>query len=86
MVGNFKNFKALLMLVGKIFFNYAYGSPENFLDPPPPRRQHFREKFVKLGQNPRKSWSKHDDMYTTTPNVDRWLHDVPACIVEIDVT
>jgi hypothetical protein len=56
MVRNFNNFKAFVMFAVKkleallIMF---------FL--PPPRRQHFREKFVRLGQNPRKCWSKHDD-------------------------
>jgi hypothetical protein len=41
-------------------FECACVSPENFFDPPPlplPRGQHFREKFVRLGQNPRKCWS-----------------------------
>jgi hypothetical protein len=53
----------MLMLVRKIFLDCPYVSAENFFDPPPalPRRQHFREKFVRLGQNPRKCWSKHDD-------------------------
>jgi hypothetical protein len=55
MVRNFNNFKAFVM------FDYAYISPENFLASPPPFRQHFREKFVRPGQNPRKCWSKHDD-------------------------
>jgi hypothetical protein len=37
------------------FFYYAYASPENSFHPPPPlRRQHFWEKFVRLDQNPRK--------------------------------
>jgi hypothetical protein len=81
------------MLVRKKFFDYAYVSPENFLDllsppppppPPPPRRQHFREIFVRLGQNRGKCWSKHDD--PPAPPQCWWLHDVPACIVEIDVT
>jgi hypothetical protein len=50
------------MLVQKIFFDYAYVSPENFSDlSPSPRRQHFPEKFARLGQNPRKCWSNHDD-------------------------
>ena len=43
----------LTILVRKIFLT----SPL----PPPPRQQHFREKFLRLGQNPRKSWSKHDE-------------------------
>jgi hypothetical protein len=49
----------ILMLVRKHFFDCAYVSPENFLtSPPPPSHTHFRER---LGQNPRKCWSKHDD-------------------------
>jgi hypothetical protein len=69
-----KNWKPCLSWSKNV--HYAYVSPENFfwlcmlmlvgknvfdLPPPPPRRQHFREKFVPLGQNPRKCWSKHDD-------------------------
>jgi hypothetical protein len=58
-------------------FEYAYVRPETiflsmfmldwkiFLTSP--RRQHVREKFVRLGQNPRKCWSKHDE---PPPNVD----------------
>ena len=53
-----RNFKAFVMCC-LLLFEYAYVSPENFSDLPP--RQHFREKFVRLGQNPRKCWSKHDD-------------------------
>ena len=63
-------------------FEYAYVSPENsfrlqmlilvrkiFLTSP---RQHFRGKFVRPGQNPRKCWSKHDDTPPPPPppNVD----------------
>ena len=55
----------MLMLVRKIF-----------LTPPPlSRRQHFREKFVRLGQNPRKCWSKHD---APPPPQCWWFRDVPA--------
>jgi hypothetical protein len=73
MVRNFNNFKAfvmfavnMLMLVRESFFDYAYVSRENFLWPRP-RRQNFREKFVRLGQNPRKCWSKHDDIPPPPP-------------------
>jgi hypothetical protein len=69
-VGNFNNFKAFVMfavkkleafliLVEKCSI-YLINMLKNFFDPPPPR-PHFREKFVLLGQNPRKCWSKHDD-------------------------
>ena len=61
-----RNFKAFVMCC-LLLFEYAYVSPENFSDLPP--RQHFREKFVRLGQNPRKCWSKHDDT-PPPPNVD----------------
>ena len=67
------------MLVRKIFFDYAYVSPENVFDPPPPRRQHFREKFARLGQNPGKCWSNHDDTPPPPPNVDGFAsRDVPG--------
>jgi hypothetical protein len=62
-----ENVADMLMSVRKIFYDYAYISQENFFDlfpsppPPPPRRQHFRGEIVRLGQNPRKCWSKHDD-------------------------
>ena len=56
-------------LVRKIFFDYSYVSPENFFDLTSPRRQHFQEIFLRLGQNPRKGWSKHDDT-PPPPNVD----------------
>ena len=73
MVRNFNNFKVLLILVYE--FGFAYVRPEKFLltmlmlvrkiflnsPSSPPRRQHFQEKFLRLGQNPRKCWSKHDD-------------------------
>jgi hypothetical protein len=55
------------MLVRNIFFDHAYVSPENFFDLPPSTT--FREKFVRLGQNPRKCSSKHDDT-PPPPNVD----------------
>jgi hypothetical protein len=42
MVRNFTNFKAFVMFAMKK------------LDVLPPRRQHFHEKFLRLGQNPRK--------------------------------
>ena len=55
-----KKLVTLLMLVEN--FEYAYVSPENVLDyayvrrgkcfyRPPPPRQHFWEKFVRLGEN-----------------------------------
>ena len=68
----------MLILVLKNVFDYAYVSPEIFLTSPPhpppppslPRRQHFQEKFFRLGQNPRKCWSRHDDTPPPPPNVD----------------
>jgi hypothetical protein len=55
----------------KNIWSFAYVSSENFS-----RWQHFRETFLLLGQNFRKSWSKHDD---TTPSPQCWcLHDVPG--------
>ena len=59
----------MVMLVRKNFFDYAYVSPEYFFDLPPTRRQQFQEIFLRLGQNPRKCWSKHDDT-PPPPNVD----------------
>jgi hypothetical protein len=41
------------MLGRKILFDIAYVSPEKFFLTSP-RRQHFEEKFLRLGQNPRK--------------------------------
>jgi hypothetical protein len=39
-----------------------FGQKKFFDQPtPPPCPQHFRETFLRLGQNSRKSWSKYDD-------------------------
>jgi hypothetical protein len=35
------------------------------------------QNFFKLGQNPRKCWSKHDD---TPPNVDGFATSLQACM------
>jgi hypothetical protein len=64
-----KFFLTMLMLVRKIFFTS-------------PRQQHFREKFVWLGQNPRNCWSKHDDTPPPPPpppNVDGFATSLYVC-------
>jgi hypothetical protein len=75
MVRNFNNFKVLLILVYK-FWICLCSSGKFFLTMlmlvrklplPPPRRQHFQEKCLRLGQNPRKCWSKHDDTSPPPP-------------------
>jgi hypothetical protein len=56
----------MLMSVGKNFFDYAYVSPENFLDLPPPATTIFRKNFYDLG----KILGNVSQNMTTPPNVD----------------
>ena len=84
MVRTFNNFKAsvtfavkkpanMLILIRKFCFEYI--SPENFFEPPPPV-----DNFLRLGQNPSRSWSKKDD---TPPNVDGFATSLFVIIIII---
>ena len=69
----------MLMLVRKFFFDYAYVSPENVFDPPPPPP--FDNVFRKYLYDLVKMIGNVGQIMTTPPpppNVDRWLREVPG--------